>query len=260
MTTTAASQARAESYERHRRELVNYATRLVLRHGVAEEIVQEAAVRLLAEPRLPDDDRQIRAWLFRVVSNLAIDHLRRHSTWREKVLQDTRQRAEADPAFVAESVALRGNPEMAAIAREHLAVCLACALRNLPPGQAAALLLREVHGFSTAETAAALEATAVQVKNWIQQARRVMTERYAHTCALVTKQGVCYQCVELDGFFNGQQRDPLAGSAKTIAARLNILRDTREAALGPWHRRLLALVDTMLDPEPPRNRQEDPER
>lgn len=250
MTTTAASQSRAESYQRHRRELVSYATRLVLRHGVAEEIVQDAAVRLLAEPQLPDDDRQIRAWLFRVVSNLAIDHLRRHSTWREMVLQDTRKKAEADPVFVAESTALRGNPEMAAIAREHLAVCLACALRNLPPLHAAALLLREVHGFSNAETAAALDATPVQVKNWIQSARRVMTERYAHTCALVAKQGVCYQCVELDGFFNGRERNPLAGSDGTVAARLAILRDTRESALGPWHRRMLTLVDDVVKPEP----------
>ena len=44
--------------------------------------------------------------------------------------------------------------EMAAIAREHLAVCLVCTLRNLLPQQAAALLLREVHGLPIAETSA----------------------------------------------------------------------------------------------------------
>ncbi|MBI4486164.1 MAG: hypothetical protein HY655_09155 [Acidobacteria bacterium] len=54
---------------------------------------------------------------------------------------------------------------MTAIAPEHLAVCFACTLRNLPPLEAAALLLREVHGFSTAETAKVLDATPVQVKN-----------------------------------------------------------------------------------------------
>src|SRR5688572_16648238 len=98
------SSLRADSYERHRRELVNYATRLVLRHSIAEELVQEAAVRLLGDDRLADDDAQIRAWLFRVVSNLAVDHLRRHSTWKEMVLVDTRARAEADPAYVAQSL------------------------------------------------------------------------------------------------------------------------------------------------------------
>jgi RNA polymerase sigma-70 factor (ECF subfamily) len=237
---------RAASYDRHRRELVTYATRMVLRNEVAQELVQDAALRLLDDPKLPDDDAQIRAWLFRVVSNLAIDHLRRHSTWRELVLLETRDRAEADPVYVEQSMALRGNPEMAAIAREHLAVCFACTLRNLPPPQAAALLLREVHGFSTAEAADVLDATVVQVKNWIQRARRTMTERYQHTCALVTKAGVCYQCVELDQFFNGTRRDPLSGTTRTVADRLTILKDTREAALGPWHRRMLRLVEAVI--------------
>lgn len=236
---------RAASYDRHRRELVLYATRMVLREEIAQEIVQDAALRLLNEPQLPNDDGQVRAWLFRVVSNLAIDHLRRHSTWREMVLLDTRDRAEADPAYVEQSAALRGNPEMAAIAREHLAVCFACTLRNLPPPHAAALLLREVHGFSTAEAAVALEATSIQVKNWIQRARRTMTDRFQHTCALVNKAGVCHQCVELDQFFNGEQRDPLAGTSRALGDRLSILRDTRLAALGPWHRRLLRLVEAV---------------
>lgn len=239
---------RADSYERHRPELVNYATRLVLRASVAEELVQEAAVRLLSARRLPEDDAQIRAWLFRVVTNLALDHLRRHSSWKEIVLIDTRTRAEADPTYVAESRQMRGDPEMAAIAREHLAVCFACTQRNLPPRQAAALLLREVHDFNTAETAETLEATPVQVKNWIQQARRIMEERYAHTCALVTKKGVCHQCVELDGFFNGRRRDPLARSTRDMAARLAILREMREGALGPWHRRMLTMIDSILEP------------
>ncbi len=156
-------------------------------------------------------------------------------------------RAVADPEFVAESQQMRGSPELAAIAREHLAVCCACTLRNLPPQQAAALLLREVYAFSTAETAELLEATVVQVKNWIQQARRIMEERYAHSCALVTKHGVCHQCVELDGFFNGRSRDPLDGTARNLKARLAILRETRKAALGPWHRRMLRLVDEVLE-------------
>jgi RNA polymerase sigma-70 factor (ECF subfamily) len=40
----------------------------------AEDIVQEAFLRLLSETRLPDSPK---AWLFRVVRNLAIDHARR---------------------------------------------------------------------------------------------------------------------------------------------------------------------------------------
>jgi len=243
------SAERAAVYERHRRELIAYATRLVVRPAVAEELVQEAALRLLGEDRVPVDENQLRAWLFRVVSNLAIDHLRRHSTWREQMPVDLRARAEADPAFMAASGAMRGAPEMAAIAREHLAVCFGCTLRNLPPREAAALLLKEVHGFTTREAADALDASPVQVKNWLQSARRTLDERYGATCALVAKQGVCHQCVELDVYFNGARRDPLAGTARDLRARIAIVREQADATPGPWHRRLLALVDEVLPAE-----------
>jgi hypothetical protein len=62
----------------------------------------------------------------------------------------------------------------------------------------------------------------------------------------VTKQGVCHQCVELDGFFNGTGADPLAGTARDIDARLAILRERRDAELGPWHRMMMDLVDGLL--------------
>lgn len=237
---------RAAALEQCRAELTTYATRLVVRPDIAQEIVQDAAVRLLQSEQPLSDPRDIRPWLFRVVSNLAIDHLRRHSTWKELVLVDARERADASPAFIAESMALRGSPELSAIAREHLAVCFACTLRNLNPQHAAALLLREVHDLSTAEIAEALGGTITQVKNWLQHARRTLQQRYAHTCALVTKEGVCHQCVELDGFFNDQRRDPLDGTDRTVDARLAILRETRERALGPWHRRMMRLIDEVL--------------
>lgn len=229
-----------------RAELTGYVTRLVVRPDVAEEIVQEAAARILAAPGAPEDARELRAWLFRVASNLAIDHLRRHSTWRETVLLETRGRAEADEAFVAESARLKSTPETRAIAREHLAVCFACALRNLTPSEAAALLLREVYGFSNDEVAEMLEARFAQAKAWIQSARAKLTARYAETCVLVSKRGVCHQCVELDGYFEAHRGDPLAGTARVLDARLEILRDLKSRALGPWHRRMLRLVDEVL--------------
>lgn len=236
---------RAAAFERCRPELVTYGTRLVTRREVAEELVQEAALRLLTAAEPPAAE-VLRPWLFRVVTNLAIDHLRRHSTWREDALLRTRQAAERDSGFVAFSRDLRGTAEAAAIAREHLIACFACTLRNLRPHQAAALLLKEVQELSLEETAAALEATPVQVKNWLQEARRELTRRYASTCALVSQRGVCHQCVELDSFFNGRQRDPLAGSARDLDARLAILRRSREADQSLWHRQMFRLLDEVL--------------
>jgi RNA polymerase sigma factor (sigma-70 family) len=234
------------AYQSARNDLLGYLTRMVVRADIAEELLQDAALRALQAERLPADEHGMRAWLFRTATNLAIDHLRRHATWRETVLMDARESASRDQRFVAESRLMSGSPEMRWIARDHLVVCFSCTLRNLPPERAAALLLAEVYGFEVREAAEILGVTFGQAKNWIQLARETMRERYAKSCALVAKTGVCYQCVELGEFFNGRGEDPLAGTAKDLDARLQILRENRAAELGPWHRLMMRIVDDIL--------------
>lgn len=231
------------------RALKGYLTRMLLREELAEELVQQTAVRALEQSALPGDAGELRAWLFRVATNLAIDHLRRHSTWREGVLQDTRTRANADASFVSASHLHKGSAEMKAIAKDHLAVCFSCTLRNLKPEESAALLLKEIYGFTVDEVANVMHATFGQAKNWIQSARAGLEARYASSCALVTQQGVCFQCTELDRYFGANQGDPLEGTARDLDARLAIVRDRREAALGPWHQQMMRLVGEVLGDE-----------
>lgn len=235
----------ATIYERYRRELATYISRLVVQPSIAEEIAQESVLRLLQHEHAPEDDAGVRAWLFRVSTNLALDHLRRHGTKRELPLLDARRRAEDDVEFVAASEGLRGSPETHLIAREHLVACFACTLRNLPPPHAAALLLKTVYGFSTEEVADVLGVRFAQVKNWIQAARQELTRIYSTTCALVAQNGVCFQCVELDQYFNGQSRNPMDG-ATSLDARLRVLQEMQAQPLGPWHARLFELTRDLL--------------
>jgi len=247
---SASREALAQSFQATRSSLVTFVTRMVVRPEVAEEIVQQAAVRALEQTSLPEAPSELRAWLFRVATNLAIDHLRRHGTWREAVLDETKTRANQDAGFIAESKLLGGSAELKSIAKDHLAVCFACTARTLQPEEAAALLLKEVYDFTNEEVASVMEASFGQAKGWIQSARAKLTARYARSCALVTQEGVCFQCVELDRFFGADQGDPLAGGARDLDARLVILRQKREAPLGPWHRRMMRLVDEVLDESP----------
>lgn len=231
----------AERFEAVRAELTGYLTRLTLRVSVAEELAQETAVRgLQSLARLPDPEGELRAWLFRVATNLAVDHRRRHGTVRETVLLDARRRAETSPEFGATTRPLLGSPVMASIAREHLAACLACALGRFPPEHAAALLLTEMVGFTVAEVADILGARPAQVKGWLTATRAATEERYGRTCALVAKQGVCHQCVELDGHFRADRGDPLAGTARTVDDRLAVLRTQPP---GRWTSLLSGLLD-----------------
>ena len=233
-------------FERARMELTAYLCRLVVRPQVAEELAQTTFLRCFeASDRLPGTDQGIRAWFFKVATNLAFDELRRHSTWRETMIFDLRAAAEADPDLLERSKAMFGSPETKSIAREHLVACLACTLRNLPEQKAAALLLREVHGFSLVEVSDLLDATPAQAKNWLQEARKYMSERYGSTCALIAKNGVCHQCVELDGFFGAGKGSPLASSDPSVDARLRITVELKERAWGRWHQLVFGLLDDM---------------
>lgn len=252
MTTGAMNERIASEFQKNRRALITFATRMVLREHVAEELVQQAAVRALEQSGVPASAEELRAWFFRVVTNLAIDHLRRHSTRHEDLLGETRRRAEARAAFMAESAALAGTVETRSIAREHLTVCFSCTAHNLAPEEAAALLLKEVYDFTVEEVAGVLDATFGQAKGWIQSARAKLTARYEATCALVAQQGPCFQCVELDEVLGANGGDPLAATPRDLGARLTVLRDRREAPLGPWHRRMMRLVEEILDQTPPR--------
>lgn len=226
-----------------RAALLAYLTRFIVRPDVAEELVQGTAVRALEHlDAAPLDTRGLRRWIFRIATNLALDERKRHGRWRESLMGDIKDYAERTQSRdLARPPA--GSPELRSIGREHLAFCLACTLGRLPPGEAAALLLREVCGFSRDEAAEILEVDSVSVKNQLQRARKATRAAYQDTCALVTKQGACYQCAELDGAYgSGEKRDPLDGAPDRLAARLQVVRGQ---SLGAWTRHLGVLLASL---------------
>src|SRR4029077_9754009 len=81
------------------RPAVRLATLLVRDYSVAQDIVQEAFVRVWLSPRTPREMSGFRPWLYRTIVNLARDHQRRQSRWAR--LRFGRA-ASADPMDVAE--------------------------------------------------------------------------------------------------------------------------------------------------------------
>ena len=143
-----------------------YATRLVAfarhllggSHHDAEEVVQDAFVRALAALRSDDREMALRAWLFTIVRNRALDALRRPSRTTDiephaTVLRD----ASADP-------------HDRLVRREELGA-LVSGLRALPERQREALVMHELGGASHAAIARRLHVSPGGSKALVSRAR-----------------------------------------------------------------------------------------
>jgi RNA polymerase sigma-70 factor (ECF subfamily) len=86
-------------FKHHRRSLLWYLARLVPTRADAEEIAQEAFVRLLRAPQLEADPTRARNYLFATATNLARDDYRRRSARAEgnHVPLDEQQLTADDP-------------------------------------------------------------------------------------------------------------------------------------------------------------------
>jgi RNA polymerase sigma-70 factor (ECF subfamily) len=61
------------------RPALAFALMLVRDGSIAEEIVQEAFARVWVSPNTPAEEVEFRRWLYRAITNLAHDHLRRQA-------------------------------------------------------------------------------------------------------------------------------------------------------------------------------------
>jgi RNA polymerase sigma-70 factor (ECF subfamily) len=167
----------AELTNPYRHQLLVHCYRLLGSLSDAEDMLQET---LLAAWRgLSDLDgvAPLRAWLFRIATNRCLNALRDAGR---------RVRAEPVPPFQPPEptrrtevtwlepypdALLEPGPEARYEARETVELAFVAALQRMPPRQTAALVLRDVLGFSTSEVAGMLDTTETAVKGALQRAR-----------------------------------------------------------------------------------------
>ena len=140
------------------------AYRMLADTAEAEDVVQEAMLRLWRmAPEWRDGEAQVSTWLFRVVSNLCTDRLRKRA--RANVpLEDVAE--PEDPAPGAEA-------HLQEVARHD---ALRAAIAALPERQRVALTLRHFEGASNPEIAAALGISVEAVESLTARAKRALAQ------------------------------------------------------------------------------------
>src|SRR4030095_2040106 len=132
----------------------------------ARDVVQVTFFKVWENRRKFDDRWSPNTWIYRIASNLAIDHLRSRKS-RERSHEPVRQhlRQVADTRAQRDLTRLQQS-EVAAIFRDLSA--------GLSEKQRAAFLLRELQGFSSAEAAEILCCRESTVRNHLFNARRIL--------------------------------------------------------------------------------------
>jgi RNA polymerase sigma-70 factor (ECF subfamily) len=151
--------------ERYQRPVFGYLGRMLLvdrDDATVEDLAQETFVRVVR--RLPGFDpggaARLSTWILTIATNLAVDELRRR-----------RRRRNVEPG---ELVAADADRPDRVAARRQRSRALLRAVAALAPDYRAAFLLREAHGMSYDQIAAALAIEIGTVKSRLARARRAL--------------------------------------------------------------------------------------
>ena len=180
-----------------RKPLFGYIYRMVTLRQDAEDLLQDVLVRILEGIRTYRGEARFKSWLFGIATHVCLDHLRAKKRWRLEAQLIGEKEAIADPQRVEELTALMQQPGFSFEIREHIAFCFSCIARTLPPEEQAALMLKEVLGFTGEEAAAILGVSEPVYRHRLSAGRAKMIEDYHGLCALINKTGMCYQCSAL---------------------------------------------------------------
>jgi RNA polymerase sigma-70 factor (ECF subfamily) len=167
----------------YRAELHAYCYRMLGSVHDAEDALQDALLR--AWKGLPgfEGRSSVRSWLYTIVTNTALDTARRRARrdvpagFSPAGPQLAAEDHQAEPVWLepypgsAPADRLASSPEARYEQRETVELAFVIALQHLPPVQRAALILRDVMGFSARETADQLQTSVPAVTSALQRAR-----------------------------------------------------------------------------------------
>jgi len=157
---------------RHQTALYNFAWRNVRERTAAEDIVQEAFVRVAQSAHDFKADARFSTWVYTIVRNLCIDHLRKAVHRRHRSLDDTRRGDDGEGPTLGEQTAdprPRSDVERSAAATE-LRDRIEHAVAELPDEQREVYLMREVSNLRFREIADILRIPENTVKSRMRYA------------------------------------------------------------------------------------------
>ena len=211
--------------ERHRRELHVHCYRMLASFEEAEDAVQETLLRAWRSRDTFDGGLLVRAWLYRIATNVCLDAIRSRNRRLSKLhtfaevpwLQPYPDRLLDEVAPSAE------QPDALVVERETIELAFLAAMQVLPPRQRATLIARDVLGWPASETASLLETTVAATNSALQRARATMQEHLpARRADWSVGEPTDEERALLAGFIDAHERGDAAAAVAIAAQDLRI--------------------------------------
>jgi RNA polymerase sigma-70 factor (ECF subfamily) len=222
----------ARLVEPRRGELHAHCYRMLGSTQDAEDALQDAMLRAWKGLSRLDDPKALRAWLYRIATNTCLDAIGK----RPKRVLPIDYGPPADPHEppgkpAVESVWIEPypdetlevedgllGPEARYEQREAMELAFVAALQLLPANQRAALIMREVLGFSAKETAGVLDTSVASINSALQRARKTIEDKVPEQSQQATLRQLGDDKVRelVDGYVEAWQR----GDVDAVVAML----------------------------------------
>jgi RNA polymerase sigma-70 factor (ECF subfamily) len=175
-----AEAAYRELIRRYERPVFSLIFRMVRDRALAEDLAQEAFIKVLNALGSYRPEYKFSSWIFKIANNVAIDQLRRRDL-------DTLSLDGAPDALTQDEIEAtqvqatdRAETPLAELEAREVGAAIEEAIGKLRPEYRACIMLRHVEGRSYEEIAEALDLPLGTVKTYIHRARHELRVYLAH--------------------------------------------------------------------------------
>jgi RNA polymerase sigma factor (sigma-70 family) len=163
---------------RNREAFLGFLERRIGDRVLAEDILQDAFVKVLTRPHQAPPDESVIPWFYRSIRNAAIDRFRRSVTASKALEAFARELENSEP-----------SPELAA----EICACVSEVAQTLKPEYAYALTAVEINGTPVKTFAEEHGLTTTNAGVRVHRAREALRKRVTQACGTCAEHG-CVDC------------------------------------------------------------------
>src|SRR5580692_2707068 len=149
----------SELLNRNRNLVVNYLSRMVVNRAIAEELAQDVFIRVYRSRRTYEPTAKFSTWLYRITTNVALNHFRDERRSQNDVSLDVQDAAHARREASDQALLIEDR-----MVREVVMEQIRRAVRALPAKQRAAVIMHKYEEMDYAQIAKVLGCTPSAVK------------------------------------------------------------------------------------------------